>query len=49
VTTTGETVEYAELSGEAHGTTYWNLVQQKEQGEWQLNFTPDGKAYEKVN
>jgi len=34
-----------ELSGSAHATAYWNLVQREEQGEWDYRFTKDGSVY----
>jgi hypothetical protein len=48
VTPSGDSVQYDELSGEAHGKVYWNLVQQKEQGEWHVNFGPDSEYYGKI-
>jgi hypothetical protein len=32
----------AEMSGEAHGIAYWNLVQRKERGGWDIRFVKDG-------
>ena len=31
-----------ELSGEAHGIAYWDLVQRTERGGWDIRFLKDG-------
>ncbi|KZV85489.1 hypothetical protein EXIGLDRAFT_841467 [Exidia glandulosa HHB12029] len=38
----GGPVTMAQLSGHAHGVAYWNLIQRKEQGDWDLRFYEDG-------
>ncbi len=48
VTPEGEPVQYEELSGEAHGNAYWDIVQRGEQGSWQVTFGPDAKEYGKL-
>lgn len=34
-----------EFSGEPHATAYWNLIQQKNQGRWDVRFVKDGSVY----
>jgi hypothetical protein len=34
-----------EFSGEPHALAYWNLIQQKDQGRWDVRFTKDGSVY----
>jgi len=34
-----------EFSGEPHATAYWNLIQQKDQGRWDVRFIKDGSVY----
>jgi len=41
VTKEGKTVDFEELSGDAHAKVYWELVSEKEQGPWELRFTGD--------
>ncbi|KZV92919.1 NAD(P)-binding protein [Exidia glandulosa HHB12029] len=38
----GKGVRDSVLSGEAHGVAYWDLIQRKEQGDWDLRFYEDG-------
>ncbi|OCK73335.1 putative short-chain dehydrogenase [Lepidopterella palustris CBS 459.81] len=45
VTKDGNTVDFPELSGEAHGNVYWELVGEKEQGPWDVRFVGDGKRW----
>jgi len=45
VTKEGNTVDFPELSGEAHAKVYWELVSQKEQGPWELRFTGDALRF----
>ncbi|KZV87309.1 hypothetical protein EXIGLDRAFT_800718 [Exidia glandulosa HHB12029] len=42
ISRTGGPVTMAQLSGLAHGVAYWNLIQRKEQGDWDLRFYEDG-------
>ncbi|EJD54179.1 putative short-chain dehydrogenase [Auricularia subglabra TFB-10046 SS5] len=42
VTRAGKPVSNEELSGDAHGVAYLNLIQRKEQGDWDLRFYEDG-------
>jgi hypothetical protein len=48
VTPSGDPVQYDQLSGEAHGNVYWDLLKRKEQGEWQVNFGSDSQDYGKI-
>ncbi len=48
VTPSGDSVQYDQLSGEAHGKIYWDLLQRGEQGEWQVNFGRDSECYGKI-
>jgi len=34
-----------EFSGEPHAIAYWNLIQQKDQGRWDVRFIKDGSVY----
>jgi hypothetical protein len=34
-----------EFAGEPHAIAYWNLVNQKEQGQWDYRFIKDGSVY----
>ncbi|KZV87360.1 NAD(P)-binding protein [Exidia glandulosa HHB12029] len=38
----GGPVSITQLSGHAHGVAFWNLIERKEQGEWDLRFYEDG-------
>ncbi|KZV92911.1 hypothetical protein EXIGLDRAFT_674533 [Exidia glandulosa HHB12029] len=42
ISRTGGPVTMKQLSGHAHGVAYWNLVQRKDQGDWDLRFYEDG-------
>jgi len=42
VTEEGNTVSNPELSADAHAAVYWKLVNQQEQGEWDVRFLGDG-------
>jgi len=41
----GTAVEYPALSGEAHAKLYWELVEEKEQGPWEVRFTGDALRF----
>ncbi len=41
-------MQYDDLSGEAHGNAYWDIVQRDEQRSWQVNFGPDATEYGKL-
>ncbi|PVH75405.1 epimerase/hydratase [Cadophora sp. DSE1049] len=43
VTSSGDTIAYPDLSGGAHGLVYWELVNQTEQGAWDVRFLEDGR------
>lgn len=49
VTPSSGSVPYDQLSGDAHGNVYWDLLKRKEQGEWQVNFGADSKYYGKIS
>ena len=34
-----------EFSGEPHAIAYWNLIQQQDQGRWDVRFIKDGSVY----
>ena len=34
-----------EFSGELHAIAYWNLIQQQDQGRWDVRFIKDGSVY----
>lgn len=44
VTVEGNAVQYDELSPSAHSSLYWDLVNGKEQGEWDVRFLSNGKV-----
>ncbi len=34
-----------EFSGKPHAIAYWNLIQQQDQGRWDVRFIKDGSVY----
>ncbi|PGG97476.1 hypothetical protein AJ80_09695 [Polytolypa hystricis UAMH7299] len=43
VTADGAPVPYPDIVADAHGTAYWDLINRKEQGPWDVRFREDGR------
>jgi len=44
----GSSVDYPELSGDAHAKLYWELVNEKQQGPWEVRFIGDASRWKEA-